>query len=172
MFLIPSHYGNYTDFGTDPCVRNSTEAYLCYSNYLNSVYYQIGWPQQLVQKLVSKAQPFSTGRSAADFWKQTQGSFFSWIKEAGYSPSDLPKLDKVGDVLESYSQGAFSWDDLQKELKKGFSPPSLFNPKKWWEKQPRGTKIAIIGGASLIGLYYISSLLGSAAQITQAIKSK
>lgn len=172
MYLIPSHYGSVTDFGTDSCVRNSVEAYLCYSNYLNSVYYQIGWPQALVQKLVSNAQQFSQGRTAADFWRETQDSFLSWIKDAGYAPSDLPKLDKVAGVLESYSEGAFSWNQLQKDLKKGLSLPNIFNPQNWWEKQPRATKIAIIGGVSLIGLYYVSSVLGSAAQISQALKSE
>lgn len=151
---ISHSYGN-TDFGTDRCVRNSTEAFLCYKSYLDSVYYNIGWPKSVVQKLVNEAQKFSSGKTAAVFWKETQQRLLGWIKATGYSPTDLPKFDKVMGVLQSYSEGAFSWSELQKDLAEGWNPSSIFDAEDFWKSIPIHYKIA---GGAIIGLIVLSQV--------------
>ena len=101
------------DWGTDRCLRNGYEAYVCYSHILESATYHNGWDQQAVQYLIEKSFPYRTGDSA-EFWKAVQLGFMKWVKETGFIISDFPNWKQVLKVMDSATSGAFSYRETKK----------------------------------------------------------
>lgn len=144
------------DYGVDKCLRSGADAYLCYTQYLRQVRDNIGWTPQLINTLIVSAEPYSKG-SAIQFWKSVENNLLEWVKSSGYHPNDLPKFDKVLNVMDSFSDSAFSYDEIQKKKEQFF--PDLYEQtqddtwksvQQFWKQLPTGVKI---GAVSIVGLY-------------------
>lgn len=172
----PSWYDWMTgyDYGVDKCMRSGADAYLCYVQYYRDVRDNIGWPRTIINYLIIKAEPFSKG-SASSFWKSVQNNYLKWIKELGYHPDDLPKFDKTVKVMESFSDGAFSYDELQKKKKTFFQEVGAKTTNDLWARiaigwgnLPVEARIAII---AVGGLYTVAQLAQLATLATVILKS-
>jgi hypothetical protein len=157
------------DYGVDKCLRSGSDAYLCYTQYLRQVRDNIGWTPQLVNTLIVSAEPKSKG-SATQFWKSVESNFLKWVKLAGYHPDDLPKFDKVLKVMDSFSDSAFSYDEIQKQKEQFFSDlyketqdDAWESVKQFWKQLPTGVKI---GAVSIVGLYTLTQIATIAKLLT------
>ena len=155
-------------------MRSGADAYLCYVQYFRDVRDNIGWSSTIINNLIVQAEPFSKG-SASSFWKSVQNNFLKWIKELGYHPNDLPKFDKTLKVMDSFSDGAFSYDELQKQKKTFFQDVVAKTTVDLWDRialgwgnLPQGARIAII---AVGGLYTVAQLAQLATLATVLIKS-
>ena len=164
-----------TDWGTDRCMRNAQEAYLCYSEYMLEKQNKNGWPPPMVQHLISKAQPFSTRPTATAFWKGVQQNFLGWFEEKGYHISDFPKWEKALRTLDAFSDSAFSYDEVRdqfsakqvgKDLTKDTADDLGSELKKLWKEIPVWVKIA---GGSVLGIYVLGQVATIAAFGTKTI---
>jgi hypothetical protein len=152
------------DWGTDACTRSGTEAFLCYKNYLLRVEQNIGWSPEVVQMLIQNAQELPR-TSASQFWRGVQKNLFKWLRQNGYKPKMLPKFDKVWKVMQSFSDGAFFYDDLMEQKKDFFKDladetagDAWDKFKEFWQDLPTGAKIGIIAGGSLFVLVQVATI--------------
>jgi hypothetical protein len=162
------------DYGVDKCLRSGADAYLCYVQYFRQVRDNIGWTPQLINTLIVSAEPYSKG-SAIQFWKSVESNFLKWIKSSGYHPDDLPKFNKVIKIMDSFSDSAFSYDEIEKSKKTFFQDVGAQTSEDiWnriaigWNNLPQEARIAII---AIGGLYTVAQLAQLATLFAVVAKS-
>lgn len=154
------------DFGTDRCYRNGFEAYVCYSNILTNAVLRFGWDQSATKYLIDQAFPYRTSTSEY-FWTQVQANFMNWVKDTGFFISDFPKWKKVLRVMDSATEGAFSYQKAKEDADNIFQNTLAKTGSDLWEMwqtqvpfQLRVLAYVIAGGAILSYTYPIFGLVG------------
>jgi len=171
------------DWGTDRCLRNSKEAYVCFSEMMYQAESRFGWNTQVVNYIVTQAYQYS-GRSnlkdsAYFFWENIQKNFMTWIKNTGWNIADLPNWQAVLRQIDSSTDGAFSYAQAEKEANEIFQKVALQTSSDLWylwqTKVPKKLRIAtyiIAGGAILSYTYPLLNLAYRAITLPSKMKKK
>ena len=156
----PNLYDKLTgyDWGRDRCLRNSLEAYKCFSQYMINVRNNIGWSNTVVQHVNARALENAGGfdTPAIQFWKIVQNQLFDWIDETGYDITDLPKYEDVLKILDMRTENALDYEKMMRDRKRflldvaGNTAGDIWS---YWNMLPKEVRIGayIIGGVALIG---------------------
>lgn len=159
------------DWGTERCLRNSMEAYVCFSEMMFKAESQFGWNTQVVNYLVKKAFDYRGNAnlqdSAYQFWEAVQNNFMSWVKDTGWNVVDLPRWEGVLRQMDSSTEGAFEYAKAKKEADRIFLNTAISTSSDlwylWMENVPKSVRIAtyvVVGGAVLSYTYPIFNVLG------------
>lgn len=174
----PNLYDKLTgyDWGRDRCLRNSLEAYKCFTQYMINVRNNIGWSDTVVRHVNSRALDFAGdfNTPAINFWKVIQDQLFDWIDETGYDITDLPKYEDVLKILDMRTENAVDYEKMMRDRKRfllnvaGQTTGDLWS---YWNMLPKEVRIGayIVGGVAIIG--YTLPILTSISKLTKVLLS-
>ncbi len=148
------------DWGTDRCLRNAFEGYICYSEMLTKAHYAFGWDRTAVNTLIAKARPLANKPSAFDFWKGVQKDFLGWVKDTGHYIQDFPKWEYVLQTMDYNTESALEYkkvvEDAEKILQNTAKKTSSDLWKMWIDNVPQEYRIIayVIAGGAVLGYTY------------------
>lgn len=165
------------DWGRDRCVRNSMEAYACFSKFMSNARDNIGWDATVVQHVVNEAFRYrgTLQTDASVFWTAIRKNLIQWISQTGYEVVDMPKYDKVLATLDSATEGAFDYKLLKDENSQFFQNVALATTGDiwdYWQQVPPQVRYIAYGIGGLMVISYTMPIISSIAKLLTIHKDK
>lgn len=163
-----------TDFGVDRCLRNSQEAYTCFSQYMIRVRNEMGWSVSAVDYINKKAFAYRNigDGNAAEFWRKIQKNLLKWIQQSGYHYTDFNQWEPVLRILDQMSANSFDYETMMDDRDKFFTKVGAETTKDiwgYWQKVPKEARWVVYGVG---GLYAASVLYPIINMIVKLIPDK
>lgn len=169
------------DWGTSRCLRNSVEAYVCFSEMMFRAESDFGWNSAVVDKMVSEAFKYKGNpnleNSAYTFWKAVQENFLKWVRLAGWNIVDLPKWDDVLRQIDLSTESAFDYMKIKEEADRIIQNTAMSTTSDLWylwqTKVPMPVRVGtyvVVGGAVLAYTAPVLRLLGKLIYVNKGSK--
>jgi len=165
------------DYGTDRSFRNSLEAYNAFIIFMMNTRDNVGWSDIVVQNLIERAKQYkgNLNTPAIDFWNNVQKNIIAWVHETGYEITDLPKWESTFNVLDNYTDGAFSYNKLKLEndqFLQNLAKQTTKDIWSYWNELPKEIRWAIYGIGGIIVLSYTLPIIKGVSNLTKLIITK
>jgi hypothetical protein len=174
----PSNWDKYItgmDWGTDRCLRNGNEAYVCYATMLTRASLVFGWNKQAVEYLIQKGFEYKN-EDAYSFWSAIQKNFLKWVKETGWHIQDFPKWEHVLNQMDSSTQSAFDYKKVRENADKIFQNTAMATGselwKMWQTKVPPEIRWIAYGVGGIVVLTYTYPLVSFTFKLLGAVIPK
>ena len=171
------------DWGTSRCLRNSQEAYVCFTEMMYGAEASFGWNTDLVNTLVQKASIYrgnaDLSTPATHFWRGVQKDFMQWVKDSGHHIADQPKWKSILEQIDRQTEGAFNYSEVKKDADRIFQKVAIQTTGDLWHlwttnvpKEVRWVAYAVIGGTVLTYTYPVINLFGKLIFMKKRNKNK